>query len=52
MFEEIEKKFGHLDVLINNAGTAAASSFIDGKTEDWEKMLVVSLFYTYHFFTF
>jgi len=35
MFEEIENKYGTLDILINNAGVARGKSFLEMTYEDW-----------------
>ena len=42
MFEEINKKHGGVDVLVNNAGVSHDASFLSGKTEHWRNMLDVS----------
>jgi NADP+-dependent farnesol dehydrogenase len=39
-FSEIEKKFGGVDVLINNAGIVATSSIIDPKSSDDNKNVI------------
>ena len=44
--EEITRAFEEVDVLdalVNNAGVAVTSRVIDGKREDWERMLQVNV---------
>ncbi len=43
MFSEIEKLFGGVDVLINNAGIAEQVLFTDITDEQWQKMIGVNL---------
>ena len=43
MFDDIEKQFGSLDVLVNNAGIAQQKLFTDITAEDWAKMRGVNL---------
>ncbi len=43
MMEEIEKKFGEVDVLVNNAGIAEMKLFTDIQTEVWERMFDVNV---------
>lgn len=46
MFEEIDKKYGKLHVLVNNAGHAHDAPLLTGSTEDWNSMMnlnVISL---------
>lgn len=43
MIEEIIKKFGHLDVLVNNAGIAIDSDFEDKKIKDFQDTLNTNL---------
>ena len=39
LFETIEKEFGRLVILINNAGTAADQDIFQTREEDWDFML-------------
>ncbi len=43
LFECIEKIFGRLDVLVNNAGTARAQDILDTTLEDWHFLLDTNL---------
>ena len=39
MFEDIDRKYGGVHVLINNAGLGHKTSLIDGETSYWREML-------------
>lgn len=43
LFHLIVKKFGKLDILINNAGIAPKQKFEDISLDDWERVLKVNL---------
>ncbi len=43
MFSQIEKAFGGVDVLVNNAGIAGQMLFTDITDETWQKMINVNL---------
>lgn len=43
MFKEIEKKFGMVDILINNAGIATSSFFQDITEEAWKDIFDVNV---------
>jgi glucose 1-dehydrogenase len=43
MFAEIERDFGSLDVLVNNAGIVHAAEFVDLAVEDFDRVLRVNL---------
>ena len=43
MFSQIEKAFGGVDVLVNNAGIAEQMLFTDITDETWQKMINVNL---------
>jgi 3-oxoacyl-[acyl-carrier protein] reductase len=41
--EEAYKKFGKIDILVNNAAITAGSRFYEIKEEDWDRILEVNL---------
>ncbi len=43
MFGEIRKRWGGVDVLINNAGLGHNASLLSGSTEEWREMLEVNV---------
>lgn len=43
MIENIIKEFGHIDVLVNNAGIAIDKEFEDRTVEDWQQTLSTNL---------
>ncbi|MCX6045182.1 MAG: 3-oxoacyl-ACP reductase FabG [Chloroflexi bacterium] len=43
LFQQIEQRFGRLDVLVNNAATWSWHDFLDIPEEDWDTMLNVDL---------
>lgn len=43
LFEEIEKKFGRLNILINNAGINRDSLFLDMEEDDWNSVMRTNL---------
>lgn len=43
MFCDIEKRFGTVDILINNAGIAQQKMFCDIEREEWDKMFEVNI---------
>jgi len=47
MVKQIVNEFGHLDVLVNNAGIAIDKEFDDRTPEDWSKTLTTNLIGTF-----
>ncbi len=43
MYDEIDKAFGHIDILVNNSGIAQQKLFTDITTDEWKEMLGVNL---------
>ena len=43
MIEQIMNEFGHIDVLVNNAGIAIDKEFEDRTIEDWNRTLTTNL---------
>ena len=42
-YKELSSRFGRLDALVNNAGTAIFGPILDTKFEDWQRVLAVNL---------
>ena len=43
MFEELRRRWGGVDVLVNNAGLGRAAPLVSGDTDMWREMLEVNL---------
>ncbi len=43
MFSFIKNKFGHIDILINNAGVSSTGLFQDVTLEEWNRLMGVNL---------
>lgn len=48
MMQAVYDRFGHLDVLIHNAGIAQQKLLTDTKEEDWHRMMGIHLDGAYH----
>ena len=47
-FQEAQKRFDRIDILINNAGRASSAPFLKTDSELWRQMLAVNLDGTFH----
>jgi NAD(P)-dependent dehydrogenase (short-subunit alcohol dehydrogenase family) len=47
MSAAVEAKFGHVDVLVNNAGISKRDSILDSDDEEWLHVIKVNLFGAY-----
>lgn len=48
MVDEVGKRFGTVDVLVNNAGWDKAGPFLDSDEADWERVVAINLFGMLH----
>ncbi|MGH8051900.1 MAG: SDR family NAD(P)-dependent oxidoreductase, partial [Arenimonas sp.] len=44
LFDQIQKEWGGVDVLINNAGIASGGPMVETTMEEWRKLIEVDLF--------
>lgn len=47
MFEQINEKYGGVDICINNAGLAQSAPILTGDSSKWEAMFNVSNLHRY-----
>lgn len=45
---EINSRYGHVDILINNAGIALAGRFLDCEVSDWKKIIDINVMGVVH----
>lgn len=43
MFSDLSRRFGGMDILINNAGHGRGAALIDGEVDDWRNMLELNV---------
>jgi NAD(P)-dependent dehydrogenase (short-subunit alcohol dehydrogenase family) len=48
MAQQVQSRFGRIDVLVNNAGSRCLKGFLEHTEEDWHRMIDINL--TGHFF--
>jgi 2-hydroxycyclohexanecarboxyl-CoA dehydrogenase len=48
MADQVLQLFGHVDVLVNNAGWDKASAFVDSDPGDWDRAIAVNLYGVLH----
>jgi len=46
--DQVLQMFGHVDVLVNNAGWDKASAFVDSDPDDWDRAIAVNLYGVLH----
>jgi len=48
MVDEALRRFGRIDVLVNNAGVTGMSSLVNAEPDDWKRIIEINLFGTYN----
>ena len=49
VYQQILKKLGHIDILINNAGYENDATFLKMTSEQWDSVIRINLQSIYHF---
>lgn len=44
MVEQVHRRFGRVDVLVNNAGWDRSSPFLDSDPADWDRVIAINLY--------
>jgi 3-oxoacyl-[acyl-carrier protein] reductase len=45
--DEVMKRYGRVDILVNSAGVSGRSAFVDMTVEEWQRVVQVNLFGTF-----
>jgi 2-hydroxycyclohexanecarboxyl-CoA dehydrogenase len=48
MVGQVQRQFGRIDVLVNNAGWDKASPFVDSEPADWDRVIAINLYGVLH----
>jgi 2-hydroxycyclohexanecarboxyl-CoA dehydrogenase len=48
MVAQVHRRFGRVDVLVNNAGWDKASPFVDSDPADWDRVIAINLYGVLH----
>ena len=48
MVAQVQRQFGRIDVLVNNAGWDKASPFVDSDPADWDRVIAINLYGVLH----
>src|SRR6476660_8694586 len=48
MVAQVQRQFGRIDVLVNNAGWDTASPFVDSDPADWDRVIAINLYGVLH----
>ena len=48
MVEQVHRRFGRVDVLVNNAGWDTAGPFVDSDPAEWDRIIAINLYGVLH----